>query len=101
MKWKAGTNWVLAVFAQQCVLTALSVSMPSAWSKTAPVAAVVGLAFAVAAWRRRLWGVVGVMATCGLAVLLDVHVLLFEPASNGLLLLHALLYVTIAAGLYS
>jgi hypothetical protein len=101
MKWKAGTNWVVAAFAQQCVLTTLSVSIQPAWSDAAGLAAVVGLAFAIGAWRRQFWGFAGVIGMCGLAVLLDVYVLLFEPASNGLLLLPTFLYATIAAALYS
>lgn len=101
MKWKAGTNWVIAVFAQQCVLATLSVSVQPALGDVAALAAVVGLAFAIGAWRRQFWGFAGVLAMCGLAVLVDVYVLLFEPASQGLLLLHTFLYTTIAGGLYS
>jgi hypothetical protein len=101
MKWKAGTNWVVAVFAQQCVLTTLSVSIRPALAGPAALAAVVGLVFAAGAWRRQFWGFAGVIALCGLAILLDIYVVLFEPASIGLLLLHTLLYVTIAGALYS
>jgi hypothetical protein len=101
MKWKAGTNWVIAAFAQQCVLTTLSVSIQPALRDMAALAAVAGFAFAVGAWWRQFWGFAGVIGMCGLAVLLDVYVLLFEPASNGLLLLHTFLYMMIAAGLYS
>ena len=101
VKSKAGLNWVIAAFGQQCVLTALSVSIQPALAGSAALAAAVGLVFAIAAWRRQFWGFAGVIAMCGLAVLLDVYVLLFEPAANGLLLLHTFLYGTIAAALYS
>ncbi|HEY7374071.1 MAG TPA: hypothetical protein VIF57_18060 [Polyangia bacterium] len=101
MTWKTGTNWVVAAFAQQCVLTALSVAVQPALASTASLAAVAGLVCAAGAWHRQFWGFAGVIAMCGVAILLDVYVLLFEPAANGLLLLHTFLYATIAGALYS
>jgi hypothetical protein len=99
MKAKAGVNWVIAVFAQQCVLAVVLLGR----FETASVAgllAVIGLFFAIGAWRRQFWGFAGVIAMCGLAVLLDLYLLLVV-GSDPMLLLHTLVHVAIAGALFS
>jgi|KBSMisStaDraftv2_1062788.scaffolds.fasta_scaffold146173_2 hypothetical protein len=101
MQRKAGLNWVIAVFAQQCVLTLVPLAFKPGQSTVPALLTTAGVFFTIGAVRRQFWGFVGVLAGCVLAILLDVFVLLFEPAWTPLVLLHTFLYVTIAGGLYS